>query len=1034
MPARPPKRFQRTSREGVRTLRLLKLRSAVASVLLLPALAAARQSAVSASFDMSADTASTWSDGGTTIVQIDGPVTIQTDTAKMTGKAAVIWFSTSPDSVLGRKRAEVALIGDVRLEQGPVVRTGERLYVSAIIAGPIRVTAERRLSRNDSGTDLFRAASALRPAATNSDTWLTAEPYLEAPSSQSTTQPGIVTASPKNHVSFRGIDVDNSQLSKDGFVTIVLRGGVLVIQKKANGDLIELQADSAVLFTTVKDLRELQQGDRGRIEESVSAAYLEGDVRLVYTPADLKTLSEQRLTSDRVYYEFATDRAITTAAVLHTTDPTKTLPITMRAAAVRQLAIGEYEADQVELSTSNFATPSYSIKADKTYIRQHDAGDAYGQRTDFEASSATFRAFGVPMFYLPYVGGELTQRGQPLRQLTLGSTRGFGLGVQSEFGLFETIGQAPPTGLDASYHLDYFGDRGPALGLDAKYEGGHVTDVTRQGWNFKGDFTSYLVKDHGNDRLNRYRSEIPNEDDDGATFGHPNYRGRVQWQHQHFLPDDWQVQWRAGLISDNTFLEEWYENQFDTGLPSNLSAYLKRQRDTEALTFLLEYQPNNFVTTAEGLQERFPGSRDGTATPGFFGDKPFEIDRLPEIGYFRVGDAVSEDKFTFFSENRLSGLRMNETGEGLNEYGFRFRRESVTVPERFAYTGIPSYGYTGTTDDYVGRLDTRQELDFPFDAGQFKAVPYVFGRYTGYSDSPDRGAINRIMAGAGLRVTTAFWNVDDSVENDFFDVHRVRHVIEPEAHLFTSVASVDRDDVYIFDEEVDGISDISAGSFWVRQRWQTKRGGPSRWRSVDFLAVNMGVNVFGGTPDEPTTPDVGAPGYDSTRFGPTDAGNFRGLFFPSMPEASLARTGLNADALWRVSDTTTILGDFQFNLEEQTVATTALGFAAQRGDRLTYYAGLRYIGEADSTIASFNSTYQMTLKYTLILNASFDLNQTNNENYGITVLRHFDRFYASLGAFYDASENEGGFRFSVFPEGLGFGINSDQLTNAGFGR
>ena len=41
------------------------------------------------------------------------------------------------------------------------------------------------------------------------------------------------------------------------------------------------------------------------------------------------------------------------------------------------------------------------------------------------------------------------------------------------------------------------------------------------------------------------------------------------------------------------------------------------------------------------------------------------------------------------------------------------------------------------------RADLREELDFPFSLGQFRLMPYVVGRYTGYSDSPGGGSKNR---------------------------------------------------------------------------------------------------------------------------------------------------------------------------------------------------------------------------------------------------------------------------------------------------
>lgn len=983
---------------------------------------------------INSDTADTWNDGTTQFIVVPTPVVIKTDRATFSAKSAVIWFSRVEQSVLNRQRAEIALIGDAKIEQGAIVRTGDRLFGSTIVGGPVRLTVENRHVVDSRESDLYKNASQMRPVlvgAQQANNVLIQRPWIEPAQTEPEPQPaGVPTVTPKSPVSFSAKDVQTTTDTPDGNIAAVLKGGVLLIQKRPNGDLIELRSEQAVLFTTVKEFSQIQGGAVNNLQDAVTAAYLEGDVRINYTPGAQTSrgpAAEQRLEAERVYYEFATDRAVLTEVVLQAQDPRVPFPLTMRAKKVRQLSLGEYEADKTVLTTSQFATPSYSVNASKTYVRQYEAPDRGGTRMQFQADHATFRAFGVPFFYLPRAAGDVSERGLPIRAIQLGGGRGMGFGVRTEWGLFESLGQTPPSGLDASYNLDYYAERGPGVGFNASYKGGFITETSRQGWNFNGDLTSYLVLDSGQDRLGRDRARLP--------LGEPEYdnelRGRIQWEHQHFLPDGWQVQLRAGYTSDETFLEEWFEPTFNDGLPTNLSAYAKRQRDTEALTFLLEYQPSDFVTTADALQERFPGDDPLSSVD----DHPFEVDRLPEVGYYRIGDSFNDDSLTFFSENRVGGYRMNESGSGIDEYGFR-----ILPPSRAATPGIPSYGYTGASDDYTARGDFRQEIDYPIDTGDYKIVPYLVGRYTGYSDSPEDDAQNRILAGVGAKITTSFWRIDDDVESRFWDIHRVRHVIEPELHLFASASSVDRSDVFIYDETIDGVNDVAAASFFVRQRWQTKRGGPGRWRSVDFLGLNLGVIAFANTPDEPQNPDrLFARGADPStglpfvedRYGPVNAEGFRGLFFNSTPEASIARSSIVGDSLWRVSDSTIVLSDFSWNIEQQQLATAATGLLVGRGERSTYYAGIRYIGELDSTIASFTSTYQLTSKYTINLQLAMDLAQTESKGGTLTVVRRFDRFFVAVGGYYDATEDESGFQFSIYPEGLGAGVSTSQLSALG---
>ena len=360
-----------------------------------------------------------------------------------------------------------------------------------------------------------------------------------APVTQSTTGPANIR--PTQPVFFQASDVQTTS-DAEGNVAVVLAGNFVATQTRPNGDIVELQADRAVLFTPLKSIREIGQGKRfKRIEDAVIAAYLESDVRITFTPAAAFSLPQRRASSgcgrERVYYEFTTDRAVLTDAVIHTIEPNLNVPVIIRASTVRQLSIGEYRSEHVQLSTSSFATPSYSVAAERAYVHTYDTNDPrLGQRTDFVAHDARFELFNVPIFYLPVAAGAMTQRGSPLRQISIESNNRFGPSVRTDWGLFETLGILPPEGLDVGYNLDYLGDRGPAVGLNAKYRGGFVTEMTKDPWNFYGDLDSYFIWDRGIDKLGRDRLKVTPDDE---------FRGQAQWEHQHFFPEDWQVQLRA---------------------------------------------------------------------------------------------------------------------------------------------------------------------------------------------------------------------------------------------------------------------------------------------------------------------------------------------------------------------------------------------------------------------------------------------------------------------------------------------------------
>jgi hypothetical protein len=901
------------------------------------------------------ENASSWVEGDRRIVLAEDGVTLQTDSASLSAERAVVWLTQLPGEE--GYLVEVSLIGNAKVRRGAIERDGTRLSVTTTVRPDVRLNVAKLLSRDKSDDVNFLAGLQLKQSQVNA---------LPPPPDERTEKPvtpdqGPIVL-PDAPVSFQARTAKLAN-TDDGRVALALSGDVLVMRTAANGDRVELQADHAVLFTNLADVRgmvernELQNLDPRRDFESV---YLEGDVRASFMPSTSER-PEQRLSAERVLYEFATDRAILSQALLRTTEPTTQLPLTVRASTMKKVGEDAYVAEKASISTSTFASPSISLAADKVTINQSNRGDLRrGTRTAFDADDVTVRSFGVPFLWLPSIWGSVTESGSPLRGVQVGGGQGTGFGVQTQWGLFESIGMAPPRGLDATYNLDYFTERGPAVGLSAKYAGSVLDPNT--GWpkTFEGDFTSYLVYDKGQDRLGADRRRI-NWDDE--------FRGRISWKHQHFLSDVWQLQAQASYVSDGTFLEEWFEREFNNGLPQETSLYLKRQSGSESIGFLVAGDLSDVASVAEQLQEVAVTGVDVNGNANEY--SPVLIDRLPEISYHRVGESLLADTVTWHSNNSLSGLRFNEADDSLADLGFRNR---ANTDEDEGFAGVPSYAYTGVDDDFNYRADFRQEIAFPFGDDRLRVAPYLMGRYTWYDKAVDGDHQGRLLGGVGLRASTTFSRVFDGWKSRRFDLNRVRHIIEPQLNLFASVQDTDRDELYIYDEQVDGVSDLLAAQLLVRQRFQTKRGGPGRWRTVDFLTVNTGINVFANEPDE-----VG-PLVDTSDLRSAEA--FRGVFYSSLPEASIARDGIFADATWRISDTTAVLTDASYNLASGQLNTAAIGVAVQRDPRVRYFLGTRYIGEINSTLASLSVSYQLSTKYAVSYSHSIELSNDEGKSFG----------------------------------------------------
>ena len=771
----------------------------------------------------------------------------------------------------------------------------------------------------------------------------------------------------------------------DNKLAFVLSNGVTLIQTRPAGDSIELIADRAVVFTPRSGLRAMADAKKYDSPESaIESVFLEGDVRITFTPAPPqkpgeKPKGEQRLRGNRVYYDFTTDRAVLTDAVVHTIDPQINIPMVVRGSSSGRCRSASIRRRRPSYRAANLPRlPTASAPIARTFGRSIPVIRGSASRRCSLPTMQSFAPTEYPIFTCRRWREISRSVARHCDRFTPNPTAASAPACAATGDCSRPSGILPPEDLDMSFHLDYLSDRGFGTGID----GGVSGRVHRRNNQRALGFSRQVHQLHRSlrPRCGQARRRPPTVTPERET------RGKVLWEHQHFFPDDWQAQLRLGYVSDPTFLEEWYQNEFDTTLPYDASIYLKHQKDTEAFTFLTEVPTRDFVTTADQLQENT------------------QVERFPELGYRRIGDSFGDDQFTFYSENSVAALRFNPARTTLAELGFR-KGESP---------GIPSYGETGVNDSTNFRGDTRQEVDYPVQLGHSKSCRSSSG---GTRVTPTRRMemISSVsFAGTGVRINTAFWRTDDSAYSQLLDINRIRHIIEPEINLFTSGSTVHRDHVYDYEEDVDKVNDVTGVNSRCIRRGRQNAAGDGIVSQRGLADLKRGSQLL----------------HASTERCAAESAQLRGLFFPSEPELSVPRNSINSDALYRISDTTALLADEEYNLDTNSLATTSIGFAVQREDRLAYFLGLRYIGELNSTVASVSTSYQLSLRYNLSLNESIDLGTRRSENSSFTLTRHFDRFFASLTLYYDQIDKQSGFRFGFVPEGLGRGVSSDQVGNS----
>ena len=120
-----------------------------------------------------------------------------------------------------------------------------------------------------------------------------------------------------------------------------------------------------------------------------------------------------------------------------------------------------------------------------------------------------------------------------------------------------------------------------------------------------------------------------------------------------------------------------------------------------------------------------------------------------------------------------------------------------------------------------------------------------------------------------------------------FDLHRLRHIVEPAVTLWHASSNVTQGALPVYDPRVEGINTGTAARFGLKQTWQTYRGGPGRWRSVDVFVLNT---------------DYVWASSDSDRTSPI------GRWVDARPEYSVLGEYFTADALWQTTDALAMTG------------------------------------------------------------------------------------------------------------------------------
>jgi hypothetical protein len=750
------------------------------------------------------------------------------------------------------------------------------------------------------------------------------------------------------------------------------------------GGLLELQADNAVIFLSpVARGSSLEKGltaenaeKESKLSSGTSMAPAEkeneqrtredilakGPASAIYMSGDVVMTEGQRtIRADEIFYDFERKKAIAINVVMRNFNVSQGIPIYVRAAKLKRLAENIFAADDITLTTSEFYLPQISLNASSVIITDTTTIDQVQGRLSKSSYDAQMHDVRLKMYDKTILYWPFVRCNLERPDTPLKSVNS---GYDSTWGMI----------LETRWYLArLLGLQEPqgtdstfALDYYSKRGVGTGVEIDYAREDHFGKLLGYVISDKGEDRLGRMASRRDLKPPD-------ELRGRFLWQHRHFLPYDWQLTSEISYTSDENFIESFYRNEFNVGKEQETLVYLKRIEDNWGLSFLGKARINDFVN---------------------------ELEELPTAEFHWTGQSFLDDRLTFYSDSQIS----------------RFRQ-------------LMASGSSTVSQDFFTFASETAELDMPMTVGKAKVVPFVTGTVAYddglgfYTDLDGRTADREDdvwFGGAGVRASLQpYWKVFPDVKSRLWDLNQLRHVVSP----YLTVVGYTQSNSVIEQRDM-----LNVG---ISQRLETKRGTGEKQRTVDWMRLDTDVTLMSDSAD---ASDAG-PAPDrfiwNKPFIPLV--NRFSTVVPPQPRPGDRRSSdifgprrnyIGADYIWRLSDTTAVLSDMNFDMQSMVVQQLNVGFSHLRWPNLSYYIGSRYLkrlavlNERGSNAFTFALTYVLDPRYTIVFSQQYDFDYGANIRSDIALIRQYHRVYCGLTYSADESMDRRSIIFSIWPQGV----------------
>ncbi len=777
------------------------------------------------------------------------------------------------------------------------------------------------------------------------------------------------------------------------YVAIIQSGVNIVIDGLDQFCSVDVDTDNLVIWTQGA----LGEGESTQSKDAPLEIYMEGNV--------VFRQGERTIYAQRMYYDVRRQTGTILSAEMLTPVPKFEGLMKLRAEVVQQLGPDRFVAQNGSLSSSRFGIPGYELRSNLMTFDdiQHPrinpftgvpALDPTGAPIIDHEKMATSRnnvvyLEQVPVFYWPYLATDLNDPNYYIDSIRVTSDRIFGTRILTDINAYQLFGiRDKPPGTKWDISADYFSKRGPGGGTTFTYKQQSLFGIPSSASGF---IDIWGIHDRGLDNLGYLRRDfIPEQ-----TFApqRQDFRGRILAQHRQLLPENFQFTAEVGYISDNNFLEQYYEREWDQLKDQSTDLELKQYVDNSTWSAFVAERLNPFFT---------------------------ETVWLPRFDHFWLGQPLLGDRLTWY-EHSSAGYA-------------QFKSATMpTIPtDQLNWAPLPWELPAGSTRS-GSRFATRQELDLPFAAGVVKFDPYAVGELAHWDEALNFSDLNRAAGTVGIRASMPMWAVDPTIQSTLFNVNGIAHKMVFDVDVAYSQATADLlklplydqvDDNNIeayrrwfaftdfgvppvlaplrFDERLYALrrgfgnwvaspsteiaGDMFTARLALRQRWQTKRGPIGNQRIVDWIVFNTDVTIF---------PNANRDNFGST-FGLADY-NFR----------------------WHVGDRTTVVSDGYFDFFTTAPRYFNVGTFLNRPPRGSLYVGFRsFEGPIQSNVVATSYSYRMSPKWISTFGTTFDIANTRNIGENFTITRIGESFLMSFNVNVDTSKGNVGATIAIQPRFL----------------